>query len=88
MALPGAFPFRRPELVFSLMWDELLLDAKGDARLATSPHLPLQHLMALFATVLLSYQVRHLFSQCCHAFQGPLGMLACYLGSSQDSVKR
>lgn len=57
MALPMAFPYRRSEMLFSTIWEELLSDARGDARLSTSPHLPLHHLTAALTVVLLSYQV-------------------------------
>ena len=58
MAQPLAFPYRRPELLFATMWEELLSEGRmADARLTTSPHLPLHHLTAAFATLLMSYQV-------------------------------
>ena len=57
MSLPLAFPFRRPEMLYSTMWEELLSDPKGDSRLATSPHLPLHHLLAALTCTLVSYQV-------------------------------
>ena len=57
MGLPLAFPFRRPEMLYATMWEELFSDSRGDSRLATSPHLPLHHLLAILTSILLSYQV-------------------------------
>lgn len=44
-------------MLYATMWEELFSDSRGDSRLATSPHLPLHHLLAILTSILLSYQV-------------------------------
>ncbi|KAK9797835.1 hypothetical protein WJX73_006271 [Symbiochloris irregularis] len=56
LGLPVPFPFRRTETMYATMWEELHSDSRGDSRLATSPHLPLHHLLATLTSILLCYQ--------------------------------